>query len=330
MKVLILLGGQSAERDVSYATGIAVAKALEARGHSVAGLDPADGTWYEGSDWYANKHLIANTPPALSGAERQSRMLSTSLADSRIDNFDTVFIALHGGTGEDGTVQTLLSLTGVPFTGSGPLSSGVAMHKHTSKRLFLQSGIPTPDWLFPVENGSNPLDELELPVIVKPVAEGSTVGLSLVKDAADLPGALKQAGRHAMVESFIPGRELSVGVLGDRALPPVEIIPDHEIYDYECKYTDGMSQYKCPAPLDSDVESYILELSLRAHKVLGCEGVARVDFRLSHDYTPYCLEVNTLPGMTAHSLVPMAAQAAGMDFETLCEHICELAHQKSN
>lgn len=330
MKVLILLGGQSAERDVSFVTGLAVANALKARGHSVTGLDPADGKWYEGSDWHANKHLIANTPPAHSTADRQARILSTSLNDTRINEFDTVFIALHGGTGEDGTVQTLLELMGVPFTGSGPLSSGLAMHKHTSKRLFLQSGIPTPDWLFPVENGTNPLDELDLPLIVKPVAEGSTVGLSLVKDAADLPEALKRAGRNAMVESFIPGRELSVGVLGDRALPPVEIIPDHEIYDYECKYTEGMSQYKCPAPLDSDVEAYVLELSLRAHKALGCEGVARVDFRLSHDYTPYCLEVNTLPGLTSHSLVPMGAQAAGMDFETLCEHICEIAHHKSH
>lgn len=330
MKVLILLGGQSAERDVSFSTGLAVAKALSGRGHSVAGLDPASGTWYNGPDWHLNEHLIANTPPAPALSADGDRVLSRSLTDSRIKDFDTVFIALHGGSGEDGTVQTLLDRSGVCFTGSNARSSGLAMHKDTSKRLFLKSDIPTPDWVFPVNSGSNPLDKLDLPLIVKPVAEGSTVGLSLVKDAADLPDALKLAGTHPLIESFIPGRELSVGVLGDRVLPCVEIIPDHEIYDYECKYTDGMSQYKCPAPLDTRLEATIRELSLRAYRVLGCEGAARVDFRLSQDQTPYCLEVNTLPGMTSHSLVPIAASAEGMDFETLCEHICELAHHTSH
>jgi D-alanine-D-alanine ligase len=329
VNVLILLGGDSSERDVSWATGFAVASALAARDHAITGLDPATGQWFEGSDWYRSKRPIDKAPPESNRAHRPGSRLAQVLAEERIATFDVVFIALHGGTGEDGTVQTLLTLTGVPYTGSGPLASGVAMHKDASKRLFKQASVPTPDWVFPAEVDTDVVRALGLPLIVKPVAEGSTVGLTLVKDIKDLEAAVARAG-DAMFEAFIPGRELSVGILSGRALPPVEIVPDHEIYDYECKYTDGMSEFKCPAPLSADETRRVSVLASRAFDALGCRGYARIDFRLASDGTPYCLEANTLPGMTSHSLVPMAAAAAGMDFATLCETICLGALNKTN
>jgi D-alanine-D-alanine ligase len=250
-----------------------------------------------------------------------------SLADPSLSTYDVVFLALHGGAGEDGTVQSLLALSGARYTGSGPLSSAVAMHKDTTKRLLVQAGVPTPDWIYPYRDGLD-VSKLGLPLIVKPVAEGSTVGLTLVKSHSQLAVAAAKAG-DAMIERFIPGRELSVGILDGRALPPVEIVPRHEIYDYECKYTDGMSEYLCPAPLDLEVTERVCELAGRAFEALGCHGYARIDFRLAADATPYCLEANTLPGMTSHSLVPMAAREIGLDLGGLCETICTLARRRA-
>jgi len=329
MRVLILLGGDSAEREVSLATGGAVARALAGRGHELAGLDPAAGRWFTQSELLEVKDQTRREPPAQLNAEAASRNLTGSLADPRVGQFDVAFLALHGGAGENGTVQTMLGLSGIPYTGSGPLASGVAMHKDTAKRLFRQAEIPTPDWLYPVGADAEPILRLGLPLIVKPVAEGSTVGLTLLKEASGLEAALRTAGPDAMCEVFIPGRELSVGVLGRRVLPAVEIIPQHEIYDYECKYTDGKSDFVCPAPLDDATAQSVARHAQAAFRVLGCAGYARVDFRLTAQNEPYCLEVNTLPGMTSHSLVPMAARQAGIDFPALCEEICELALRKS-
>lgn len=325
MQILVLLGGDSAERDVSYASGHAVAKALTARGHQVAGLDPATGTWFDQPGWFEAEESIATLPPGEVDLEETSRQAVESLGDPRLRTFDVVFIALHGGSGEDGTIQTLLGLAGVKYTGSGPLTSGVAMHKDTSKRLFRQAGIHTPDWVYPYKTGDDIIGNLGFPVIVKPVAEGSTVGVTLVKDPAEFEAAIQRAGEEPMFERYIAGRELSVGILDGRALPPVEIIPKHDIYDYECKYTDGMSKFICPAQLDEQTTDELAGMSARAFDVLGCAGYARVDFRFSPDRVPFCLEVNTLPGMTSHSLVPLAAKVIGIDFGTLCEQICEIA-----
>jgi D-alanine-D-alanine ligase len=329
MRVLILLGGDSAEREVSLTTGGAVARALAGRGHELTGLDPAAARWFTQAELLELQDQTRREPPAQLNAAAASRNWTESLADPRVGQFDVAFLALHGGAGENGTVQTMLGLSGVPYTGSGPLASGVAMHKDTAKRLFRQAGIPTPDWLYPVGADSQAVGRLGLPLIVKPVAEGSTVGLTLLKEAPGLDAALRTAGPDAMCETFIPGRELSVGVLGDRALPAVEIIPQHEIYDYECKYTDGKSEFVCPAPLDEATAQQLARHARAAFSVLGCRGYARIDFRLTKSNEPYCLEVNTLPGMTSHSLVPMAAREAGIDFPALCEEICALAMRKS-
>lgn len=326
MQILILLGGESAERDVSWASGLAVARALASRQHKVTGLDPATGEYFKGS-WYEREAPIARTPPQSARTTTPLSRLAESLSDPAIAAYDVVFIALHGGAGEDGTVQTLLGLIGASYTGSGPLSSGVAMHKDTTKRLLVQAGVPTPDWLYPYRPKDPAWTALGLPLIVKPVAEGSTVGLTLVKQADALEAAVGKAG-DALLERFIPGRELSVGILDGRALPPVEIVFRHEIFDYECKYTDGLSEYHCPAPLEPEVSARVCELAGRAFAALGCSGYARIDFRLAQDGTAYCLEANTLPGMTSHSLVPLAARAIGLELPALCETICRLAKSR--
>lgn len=326
VQILVLLGGDSKERDVSWSSGLAVAKALASRDHKVTGLDPATGEYFRGK-WYDRDAPIQRLPPESFGASRAGSRLVESLSDPSIAAFDVVFIALHGGSGENGTVQSLLGLAGATYTGSGPLCSGVAMHKDTTKRLLVQAGVPTPEWIYPYEPKSDALSKLGLPLIVKPVAEGSTVGLTLVKKSQDLEAAVKLAG-DAMLERFIPGRELSVGILDGRALPPVEIVPRHEIYDYECKYTDGMSEYHCPADLGRVTTERVCELAGLAFAALGCSGYARIDFRLDQEEVPWCLEANTLPGMTSHSLVPQAAAAVGMDLPSLCETICRLARSR--
>ena len=244
---------------------------------------------------------------------------------------DVVFIILHGGYGEDGTVQAFLDMAGIPYTGSGHLASALAMDKDLSKHLFRAEGVETADWMM-VERGREPGPELlqeaiatlGLPIIVKPSKQGSTVGLSVVKEPSALAPAIREAFRYddeVMLERFIAGRELTVGVLGGEALPVGEIIPKHEIYDYECKYTAGMAEEIFPADLTDEQRREIQDQALRAFRALKLRGCARIDFRLGEDGRFYCLEANTLPGMTGTSLIPQAAAAAGMDFPTLCEKI---------
>jgi D-alanine-D-alanine ligase len=241
---------------------------------------------------------------------------------------DIVFIGLHGGQGEDGTLQALLDLTGVAYTGSGHLASALAMDKDLSKRLFREAGVRTPEWLMAPASDDNIVTTLGLPVIVKPSKQGSTVGLTLVKARSALQPAIAEARKfddEVMIEQFIAGRELTVGILGDEALPVGEIIPKHEIYDYECKYTPGMAREEFPAKLTVAETKAVQELALTAFKALKLAGYARIDFRMTVDGTFYCLEANTLPGMTELSLIPQAAAAAGIAFPELCERIVQLA-----
>jgi D-alanine-D-alanine ligase len=250
---------------------------------------------------------------------------------------DVVFLALHGGQGEDGTLQALLDLTGVPYTGSGHLASALAMDKDLSKHLFLAAGVPTAKWRMASSGigtaassdfSEEVLREIGLPVVVKPSKQGSTVGLSVIRDITKLEAAIEEARKYddeVMVEQFIPGRELTVGILGDEALPVGEIIPVHEIYDYECKYTAGMAREIFPADLTAEETSTVQDLARRAFRALKLGGYARIDFRMAPDGVFYCLEANTLPGMTALSLIPQAAAAAGISFPELCERIVQLA-----
>ncbi len=331
VKVLVLAGGRSAERDVSLATGAAVAAALVERGAEVFSLDP--GISPRVLEWTPQlaKEQIGTTPPeGLTGSS--PTIAPNDLALSDIKGLDLVFIALHGGDGENGRLQALLDMAGIRYTGSGMLASALAMDKHASKRIFLAEGIPTPDWRMIDDHDGLEYEEaveaLGSPLIVKPNAQGSTVGLTLVSKKTQWGDAIAEALRwdsRVMVEQFINGRELTVGVIGELPLPVVEIKPKHLLYDYECKYTDGMCEYFCPAPITPAQTRACQEQGLEAFRALGCAGYARADFRMDKDGHMFCLEVNTLPGMTSHSLVPKGAKGAGIEFPELVARICRLA-----
>ena len=331
MKITLLLGGVSSERDVSLATGLRVAAALRERGHSVRSLDTAPGhgflTIEEEAAMIAGGP-VKRVPPEVADLAGPGALRSAVLPLAGIDDTDVVFLALHGGYGEDGTVQALLDLTGIPYTGSGHLASALAMDKDLSKRIFRDAGVPTADWLMAPVDAEDAIAQLGLPLIVKPSKQGSTVGLSIVKRSEEFEAAVAEAFRHddeVMIEAFVPGRELTVAVLGDEAFPVGEIVAEKELYDYECKYTPGMAKEYFPADLPEGVAVRAQELSLQVFRALKLAGCARVDFRMTADWELYCLEVNTLPGMTGTSLVPQAAAAAGVSFPELCERIAEAA-----
>ena len=245
-----------------------------------------------------------------------------------IKEADVVFLGLHGGQGEDGTIQALLDMARVKYTGSGHLSSALAMDKDLSKKLFRVAEVSTADWLMAPATIEQVEGMLGLPIVVKPSKEGSTVGLSIVKKRQDLAPAIAEASKYddeVIIERFIPGRELTVGVLGEIALPVGEIIAKHEIYDYECKYTPGMATEEFPAKLSREATERVQQQALAAFKALKLGGCARIDFRLTSEGEFYCLEANTLPGMTELSLIPQGAAAMGITFPELCERIVKLA-----
>lgn len=341
MKITVLLGGTSAERDVSIASGLRVMAALRERGHEVVGVDPAKGPLSAADESALRAGGMKSAPPSLEAlkvlATRARDRSAGALADlPEVREADVVFLALHGGQGEDGTIQALLDLHGVPYTGSGHLASALAMDKDLSKQLFRATGVPTADWAMrrrvrgAVVGGTTELDiaALGLPVVVKPSKQGSTVGLSVVRDAGAIGAALDEAFLYddeVMLECYVRGRELTVGILGDLALPVGEIIAAHDIYDYECKYTPGMAREVFPAELSEAQTADVQALALAAFRALKLEGYARIDFRLQDDGVFFCLEANTLPGMTELSLIPQAAAAAGIAFPELCERIVRLA-----
>ena len=296
-RVAVLLGGRSAEREVSLRSGNAVIAALRARGVDTTPFDP------------------------------QARAID----ELRCGKFDRVFIALHGRYGEDGTVQGALELMGIPYTGSRVMASALALDKWRSKLVWIASGIPTPR--FEVLSESSDLNsvagELGLPLIVKPVREGSTLGLTKVTRAEDLSAAYAKAAQHdelVLAEEFIDGMELTVAILNDAALPLIWIEAPGGNYDYHAKYFSDETHYHCPSGLPLEQERAIQELALRAYRVLGGETWGRVDVMLNRVGAPYLLEANTVPGMTDHSLVPMAARAAGIGFDDLVLRILGAAH----
>ena len=293
MKVLVLQGGDSPEREVSFKTGAAVIKALTALGHTVSAFDPKLDPVTQ---------ILAFHP-------------------------DVAFIALHGKGGEDGSVQGLLECLKIPYTGSGILVSALCLNKLLTKQALAPHGILMPHhWVFHKNDLSleDTLATLTHPVVVKPNADGSTIGITVVHRADDMTAALQTAfgsGDTVLVEEFIAGKELTVGLLNGKALAIVEIAPKSGFYDYESKYTPGKTEYFCPARLDGALTNQILRQSEKIVRVLGCRGAPRVDYMLSQDGRPYFLEVNTIPGMTETSLLPKTAKAAGMSFEDLCAAI---------
>lgn len=340
MNIIVLSGGASSERNVSIASSRAIAKGLRESGHSVKVIDPIYGAEQPNEeDIFNSRPVIGREFPTIEELKTYSNKKVIECINSDLfENTDIVFLGLHGKFGEDGRVQSLLEMRGVKYTGSGVTSSAMAMDKDISKIIFNHFGIPTPVW-FMADKSSwslNHVDEkikayFEYPVVIKPNDEGSTVGLSIVQpDVEDiqLSNGLKTAFEYSdrvMIEQFIPGRELTVTILGDEALPVVEIKPKDGFYDYEHKYTSGRTEYFCPADLPESLSYELREQALLAHRALGCKAYSRVDFRLDAGSKFYCLEVNTLPGMTELSLVPKAAAAVNITFPELLNKIIELS-----
>lgn len=323
MKVAVLMGGRSSEREISLRTGRGIAQSLRNLGHEVVSVDAANGRLLPPGD----EERGALPGSALEPAGETALARPETLGDA-----DVVFIALHGAAGENGTLQALLDLAGKPYTGSGVMASALAMNKAMSKRVFVSEGIPTPRWqLVRAEAGHAAVDPGVVggfPLVVKPNEEGSSVGLTIVEAAGGLPEAFRLAaelGHEILIEEYIAGRELTVSVIGEEALPIVEVRPKSGLYDYESKYTAGRSDYFCPADVPEPVAGQVRELGLRAALALDCRGVSRVDFRLDDAEEAWCLEVNTIPGMTPTSLVPMAAKAAGLSYDQIVQRMLDLA-----
>jgi D-alanine-D-alanine ligase len=296
-KVAVLFGGKSAEREVSLKSGAAVLAALCRAGVDAHAFDPA----------------------------------SNDLHELKEQGYDRVFIALHGRYGEDGTVQGALELMGIPYTGSGVMASALGMDKWRSKRVWSAAGLSIPKYqmLTAGFDAAEVVRELGLPLFVKPACEGSSVGISKVKTEAGLAAAYAEAVQHdslVIAESFIGGGEYTAAILGDTALPVIQIIPANEFYDFDAKYLSDDTRYLCPCGLSTEKEAEMQRLAKQAFALIGGQGWGRIDFLMSTDGKPYVLEANTSPGMTDHSLVPMAARNAGISFEQLVVRVLEMAH----
>jgi D-alanine-D-alanine ligase len=298
MKVGVIAGGISSEREVSLRSGQAVFNALKELGFNSVFID-------------AGKDLCEKI---------------------KEEKIDIAFLVLHGGWGENGAVQGMLEVMGIPYTGSGVLSSALAMDKEATKKIFIYHGIPVPPFKVVYKQDyfslSFNLEPLSFPLVVKPAEEGSSVGVNIVKNEVELKSALENAfkyGQRAILEKFIEGREIHIGVLGDKALGGVEVRPKKGFYDYESKYTKGLTEYILPPEINNDLYEKLKDLGLKAHKALGCKGGTRVDMIVDSNGNPYVLEVNTIPGMTETSLLPKISQLSGYDFKGLVKEILELA-----
>jgi len=292
-KIAVLMGGTSAEREVSLRTGSAILNALKNLGYGAIGID-------------ADKDI----------AEKLKK-----------EKIELAFIALHGGVGEDGSIQGLLEVLEIPYTGSGVLASALSMDKEASKRMFVCQGVPVPEFVTAIK-GERPVIKFPLPWVVKPATEGSSVGVTMVNKESEFGPALDQALRYsktAIIERRIFGKEIQVGILGDRILGSVEVRPSTDFYSYEAKYTAGKTEYILPPEVDKELLNNVEANGLKAHKALGCRGATRVDLILDKDGNSYVLEVNTIPGMTETSLLPKIAALAGLGFPALVEEILKEA-----
>jgi D-alanine-D-alanine ligase len=330
MRIAVLFGGTSEERDVSVASGAQVVRALTGLGHDVIAIDTARGrlpAQEQHELLSAGVSMAEPTAETLALLRQGDSSIVARAADLR--DVDVVFVALHGGSGEDGTLQALLDLTGIAYTGSGHLGSAFAMDKDVSKRLFCASDVPTPDWIMAPVLADVVTARLGFPVVVKPNKQGSTVGLTLVRDVRALDAAIAVAARYddeVMVERFVAGRELTVGILEGAPLAVGEIKPRlSDIFDYASKYQSGGAEEVFPADLPADTTRLLQDLGLAAHRAVKAGPYSRVDFRLDASGQPWCLEVNTVPGMTSTSLLPQSAQAVGIGFPDLCDRICRAA-----
>jgi D-alanine-D-alanine ligase len=327
MKIAVLFGGTSEERDVSIASAAQIIPALRALGHDVFAVDTATGRLPPADERRLLVSGVGPEPPSTSAMELvRGHAMAFAPNASDIRSADVVFLALHGGAGEDGRLQAMLDLAGLAYTGSNHIASAAAMDKDLSKRLFRSAGVPTADWMMAPVTVADVERTLGWPVVVKPSKQGSTVGLTVVHEPNDLTAAITVAASfddEVMVEKFIAGREFTVGVLDGAPLPVGEIIPPGEVFDYQAKYQVGGAREVFPADLPPAEAAQLQEYAIRAHRVLKLGAYSRIDFRRDANGGFWCLEANSLPGMTATSLLPQAAKVAGIDFPELLERICK-------
>ncbi len=340
-RVAVLMGGLTSEREISLLSGKAVAEALISKGYQVFPIDvhpvrefsirrcndgdiPAEGRSTP-SDKLSNGIAFSN------GVNGELK-LEKELKERKIE---VVFIALHGSYGEDGSIQQRLEELNIPYTGSRVKASYLAFNKIEAKKIFQNKGIPTAPFFVIDKNQEYNLALKEMPFqfpwVVKPGAEGSSIGLSIVETKEELDKALKLAsayGEKILLEKYIAGREITVGILDECSLPIVEIVPKNQFYDYQAKYSEGFSEYLVPAPIALEVYQQTQRIALSAHQALGCEGISRVDMRLDEQNQPYVLEINTIPGLTRLSLLPKAAQRIGVSFPDLCGILIKLAKSR--
>ena len=347
MKIVVLAGGLSSERDVSILSGSKVAAALRSKGHQVVTIDPYMGyekpldsiekLFEENYDFTENAVIGTEAPDIEAVKKSRKNQTGVYFGDHVLDicrAADITFLGLHGGEGEDGTVQAALALNGIKYTGSDMLGSAIAMHKGVTKGVFLNSDVPTPESR--LYKREFMCDEylsswLSFPCVVKPCSAGSSVGVQIVENRPQFKAALEEAFRYdddVLVEEYIKGREFSVGILGGKALPVIEIIPKDGWYDYKNKYQAGATEEICPAKLDPEIADKMQREAEHAYEVLRLKAYGRIDFLLDEDDNYFCLEANTLPGMTPMSLLPQEAKAAGIDYPELCEKIIELSLKK--
>jgi len=328
-RIALLTGGSTPEREVALAGASQVVQALRALGHDVTVVDTVTGPLSLAAEEALLAQAVRREPPTAAelGELAARENLPALVSSPEMRSADLVFLVLHGLQGEGGAVQALLELGRLRYTGSGPLGSGMAMDKEVTKRQLEAAGIPTAEWgMWPLAPAV--VDGLGLPLIVKPSNGGSTVGLSVVHAPEELDAAIALAlasDPDVMLERFLPGREFTVGILGQEALAVGEIIPQHEIFDYECKYTPGLTREVFPALIPDALVRRLRALALATHRVLKLRDFSRVDFRLDAAGEPNVLEANTLPGMTGTSLLPQSAAAVGIPFLDLCAEICRLA-----
>ncbi len=336
MKIAVIYGGISTERNVAIAGGKAVIEALRQRDYEVLPVDPAYGTNFKAQ----SENQIADIEKYHTLEDLKSfssRSYIECVNSDEFNEIDVAFIVLHGKYGEDGLIQSLLELRGIPYTGSKVKASALSSDKAASKMLFSSVGVLTPQWTMVHKSQIDNLSfykelraELGKELVIKPNDQGSTIGLTIVRDGNldDIHEGIVLASQYSdpvLVERFISGREITVGILDGKSLPIVEIVTHDGFYDYEHKYTQGKTEYICPADLAEDIAEFTSNTAVIVNNAIGCEGFARVDFRLDEDGQPWCLEINTIPGFTSKSLVPMAAQEIGIDFGQLCEKIINTA-----
>lgn len=334
MKIAVLMGGISGERNVSFTGGKSIYNALKRKGHDVIAVDPA-----LGKDCIIDIENLDIKNEIPSDSELSKYNISNYIEcinSEHFDKIDCVFNIVHGKWGEDGHLQALLDMRGLKYTGSEIRASALSMDKNQTKMILFAGGIETADWTLvdtkniDIDSLQNIIGSLGKNLVVKPYDQGSALGLSILNNTTkyEIEEAVQKVApisRYALVEKYIAGRELTVAVINNEVYPVVEIKPKEGFYDYKNKYTKGQTEYICPAELDEDVAGFIQNAAKIASDLTGCRDYCRIDFRLSEDNVPFCLEINTIPGFTELSLLPMAAKAGGIEFDDLCELLVNLA-----